>query len=122
MPPYLNKNPLEFDTINLKESSLSTSLSFHEGSDVNLACNAVGRPAPTIRWYLNKSAVSKPILLTETAVLNLKNITRHSHKKYECVADNGVKPSLSRTFTLNILCKTTRTSMILIHLSFLISI
>ncbi len=107
MPPYLNKNPHEFDTINLKESSLSTSLSFHEGSDVNLACNAIGRPVPRIRWYLAKSDESEPghqILLSESPLLYLKNITRHSHKKYECVADNGVKPSLSRTFTLNILC------------------
>ncbi len=37
--------------------------------------------------------------------MQLSNLTRYSNKKYECIADNGVNPSLSRTFTINIFCR-----------------
>jgi hypothetical protein len=37
--------------------------------------------------------------------LHIKNLTRHNHIEYECVARNSVPPDASRHFKININCK-----------------
>lgn len=93
--------------------------------DIN--CGASGKPEPTVKWYSYKYPNSKNAFLkcNHTLIFNfkrfysnyifffslaghvlrIKNATRHMTKKYECIADNGVNPSLSRTFTLTVNCK-----------------
>ncbi len=86
----------------LKSDSMRESLTVSEGDDIELICDADGRPKPTVSWYLTKKINADNNLLVVSPTLNLRNLTRHSHKRYECVAVNGVSPALSRTFLLNV--------------------
>ena len=53
----------------------------------------------------------------ESSTLALRNVSRNdTDAKYECVAANGVVPSISKKFTLNVYCKLRFTSLILFYL------
>ena len=39
-------------------------------------------------------------------ILFIHNVTRLCAGRYECVADNGVSPSVSREIAVNVKCKT----------------
>ena len=41
----------------------------------------------------------------EDRVLTISNVSRSGLNKYECVADNGILPSVSKRFTLTVHCK-----------------
>ncbi|RNA37692.1 limbic system-associated membrane isoform X1 [Brachionus plicatilis] len=87
VPPYI-KN----------EADSSMDIEVVEGSDVELVCDAYGKPDPTIKWFAKNE-----YYITSEKFLIIKNASRHSIKEYECIADNGVNPSISRTFSLRIL-------------------
>ncbi len=87
--PYLNGSPRE-------------SLTVSEGADIELVCDVDGRPRPSVSWYLGQSVSAENSLLAVGRTLHLRNLSRHSHKRYECVAVNGVNPALSRTFVLSV--------------------
>ena len=56
-----------------------------------------------IKFYLKQN---KNIDLNhESTSLTLRNLTKNENSKYECIADNGILPSVSKKFSLTIYCK-----------------
>jgi len=43
-------------------------------------------------------------LYHESNILSIKNVTRNDPSKYECVASNGILPSVSKKFQLTVYC------------------
>lgn len=65
VPPYLDKSLVsDYDAVEGTESSLGTSLTAVEGSDIDLYCNAGGKPTPIVNWYLTKNINTENNLLT----------------------------------------------------------
>lgn len=97
----------------LKDSSSSSSSSMDsmsinliEGSDIQLVCEVNGKPTPSIRWFIREeNQTNSNLLIGTNSMLLLRNFTRNFKRNYECVGENGVSPSLSRLFTINVLCK-----------------
>lgn len=58
----------------------------------------------TTLFYLNYSSLKMIRFTLAGPILKIKNATKHSTKKYECIAENGVDPSLSRIFTITVNC------------------
>lgn len=89
---------------NFIESLTSESnLGIMENADAVLKCFAIGKPAPKIRWYRiedNNGLIRD--LNHESTSLTLKNITKHENSKYECIAENGILPSVSKKFSLTV--------------------
>ena len=89
-----------------------------EGSNLNLFCNATGKPAPNITW----TRVSEDEVLFVGNPWNISNINRNYSGTYLCVADNGVSSPVNSTISINVLCKYTfyyqlHASLILIYFS-----
>lgn len=47
---------------------------------------------------------SKDIMISTGPQLVIKDINRHSHTEYECVARNSIEPDPSRHFKINVNC------------------
>jgi hypothetical protein len=41
----------------------------------------------------------------ESTSLTIKNVSRYDNSKYECVAGNGILPSVSKKFSVTVYCK-----------------
>ncbi|XP_041370227.1 lachesin-like [Gigantopelta aegis] len=77
-----------------------------EGQSVSLVCNVTGIPPPTVTWYKQSSTRDGPKesefcpatsrIGFSGEMLKIHNVTRYCGGVYECVADNGVKPSFKR--------------------------
>ena len=97
-----------------------------EKQNITLSCDAEGNPTPTIYWYRDckwrlitiemfELLMAKLIHLinySDTLIstgphLALKDINRHSHTEYECVARNNIEPDPSRHFKINVNCMPT---------------
>ena len=92
-----------------------------EKQNITLSCEAEGNPVPTIYWYKNskcsffqtKLSISRMLNLVSGKIdkliatgphLGIKDINRHSHSEYECVARNTIEPDPSRHFKINVNC------------------
>lgn len=74
-----------------------------EMSDMVLKCFATGKPLPKIRWYqIEESSGSIRDLNHEANTLTISNISKSDNSKYECVASNGILPSVSKKFTITV--------------------
>ncbi|CAF0708866.1 unnamed protein product [Brachionus calyciflorus] len=93
VPPFLN---------NETEGQMKKNLNIVEGNDVELECSASGKPMPEIKWFALTNNKIHGTYIKSGVILDLKNISRDSIKQYECVAENGVNPSISKIFTLNV--------------------
>ena len=69
---------------------------------------------PHLTWYsrhprltrLTSIGVCVCVCLTDDGqVLTLRNISRHCSDMYECIADNGVPPSVSRRMRISVECQ-----------------
>ena len=78
-------------------TSYSDNKSVNEGSNLNLFCNAIGKPAPNITW----TRVSKDEVLFVGNPWHIANINRTYSGTYRCIADNGV---LSPEPSIDVLC------------------
>lgn len=88
---------------NFIESLTSKSnIAVKENTNVVLECNAVGKPKPRISWFKVKENGFTIDLQNHRNKLFIKNISRSDLSKYECVAENGILPSVSKKFSLNI--------------------
>ncbi|CAF1008190.1 unnamed protein product, partial [Didymodactylos carnosus] len=71
------------------------------GSNFTLKCYANGRPLPKIRILSFDQAENTKIISENNEVI-LYNVSRHTRKRYECIASNGVPPDVARSFQLTI--------------------
>lgn len=77
----------------------------HEGSTIQLTCNATGVPQPEISWFrkLRYSRVeSKDVIGTPGEILVIHNITRYCDGIYECIASNGVGNDVSKEINVEV--------------------
>ena len=65
--------------------NLPKNQSFKEGDDVEVYCDATGKPDPTIIWRKVQGDSYNP---TEGNLLNITNITRAQAGEYNCTANN----------------------------------
>ena len=84
-------------------TSYSDNQTVIEGSNLNLFCNATGKPAPNITW----TRVSEDEVLFVGNPWHIININRTYSGTYRCVADNGVSSPVNSTISINVLCKYT---------------
>ncbi|PVD21910.1 hypothetical protein C0Q70_17713 [Pomacea canaliculata] len=75
-----------------------------EGSKAELVCNASGIPSPTITWSRKPQTVGQRTERIGEAgqVLVIHNVTRYCGGTYECVAENGVPPSVRREVNVRV--------------------
>lgn len=74
-----------------------------ENGDLDLKCFAIGKPAPKIRWYqIEEDNGIIRDLNHETTTFSLTNVTKNQNSKYECIADNGILPSVSKKFSVSV--------------------
>ena len=78
-----------------------------EGSDLQLFCEASGKPAPNITWTIVFGNGSESEALHRGSTWNMVNITRTDPGKYRCTADNGVGNADNFLVNINITCKNT---------------
>ncbi|XP_041367935.1 lachesin-like isoform X2 [Gigantopelta aegis] len=117
----VNTSPVKIKTVDLKvfvpakilNHQAPSNIVVREGDTVTLACNVTGIPMPTVKWLrytlkhnrgktevqfckgTNKIGMNGEVLL-------IYNISRHCGDAYECVADNGVPPSVSRLIVVSV--------------------
>lgn len=74
-----------------------------EGENLTLQCQVTdANPQPNITWYRvsrSNTALSHGVNLT------FINVSRYDDGKYYCVVENGVGKIISRTSSVNVLCK-----------------
>lgn len=87
----------------IEQLTSETNNALFEYTDTILKCFATGKPAPKIRWYqISEENEILKDLLHESTTLSLKNVSKSDPHKYECVASNGILPSVSKKFSLTV--------------------
>ena len=84
-------------------TSYSDNQTVIEGSNLNLFCNATGKPAPNITW----TRLSENKVLFVGNPWHIVNINRTYSGAYRCVADNGVPSPVNSTISVDVLCEYT---------------
>ncbi|KAL6439118.1 hypothetical protein ACFW04_003825 [Cataglyphis niger] len=87
------------------------SLTTKENGDLQLRCRTTGDPKPVVFWrredgrnitLRNEHQGVKRTLTYEGEQLHLRNIQRHEMGSYLCIASNGVPPSVSKRYYVNV--------------------
>ncbi|KAL8574996.1 hypothetical protein ACOMHN_064527 [Nucella lapillus] len=88
----------------LINDGLGGKLEVEEGSKAELVCNATGIPAPTITWFRKGLELGERRERIGEAgqVLVIHNVTRYCGGIYECVAENGVPPSVRKDIRVQV--------------------
>ncbi|XP_054713925.1 hemicentin-1-like [Uloborus diversus] len=73
----------------IKDQSVTETFRVKENDDLNLHCEAVGTPSPTIMWMKNNNLLPATLYPEETT-LRLHNVTKNDAGRYACVASNKV--------------------------------
>ena len=78
-----------------------------EGSNLDVYCNATGKPAPNITWtrVLENGTNSKVLFVGSP--WRTVNIRRNFTGQYRCTAYNGIGDPVNHTFPVNVLCEYT---------------
>ena len=92
-----------FLSVSPRMTSYSDNQTVVEGSNLNLFCNATGKPAPNITW----TRVSDDKVLFVGNPWHIADINRTYSGTYHCVADNGVSSPVNSTVSVNVLCEYT---------------
>ena len=78
----------------------------HEGSNLQLTCEASGKPEPNITWTKEKTGnQGNTGLLQEGKVLTIKEISRNDSGTFNCAAYNGFGEADSQTVHVNVTCE-----------------
>ncbi|XP_072755718.1 lachesin isoform X2 [Anoplolepis gracilipes] len=95
------------DIMDLDDTSLTTK----ENGDLLLRCRATGRPKPVVTWrredgrnitLRNEHQGVQRIEKYEGEQLHLKSIQRQEMGSYLCIASNGVPPTVSKRYYVNV--------------------
>lgn len=104
-PPSKLSNPAVFNAKSLQSVSVTPSLiatpadqTVTESDKAIFHCNATGNPTPKITWIKDGKIVG------EGGTLSFDTKRNHSGK-YWCLADNGLKPTVNASATLDVQCK-----------------
>ena len=74
-----------------------------EGSNLQLTCEASGRPEPNIAW--SKENTGKTGVVQEGKVLTVTNINRTDAGTFTCTAYNGFGKPENRTVYVTVTCE-----------------
>ncbi|XP_016910746.1 lachesin-like isoform X4 [Apis cerana] len=85
-------------------------LTAKEKSDLRLRCRATGTPKPVVTWRredgrnitLRTEHGVQPVKSYEGEQLHLKGILRQEMGSYLCIASNGVPPTVSKRYYVNV--------------------
>ncbi|KAL4228265.1 hypothetical protein ACF0H5_013698 [Mactra antiquata] len=77
----------------------SGTIDVKEDERLDVVCNVTGTPKPTITWYKGDEVM--PYVTGETMTVN--HAQRKHAGQYKCTADNGVEPSATETFVVDVL-------------------
>ena len=86
---------------------ISNDKSLWEGSDLQLICDAYGRPTPNITWVRITSSGSESDVLHRGTTRGFKNISRTEAGTYRCIAYNGVGNPVNHTLRVYVECECT---------------
>ena len=77
-----------------------------EGNNLQLSCEALGRPEPNITWIKQKPGNQEnTVVVQEGKVLTITNINRIDAVEFTCVAYNGFGKPENRTVYVNVTCE-----------------
>ena len=76
-----------------------------EGSNLNVYCNATGKPAPNITWTRVLEDGTNSKVLFVGSPWRIVNIRRNFTGQYRCTAENGIGDPVNHTFPVNVLCE-----------------
>jgi len=84
----------------------SNDVTVQEGDTVVLTCNVTGVPKPEVTWYRrpHHSDIAERQRIQEPMgeIIIISNVSRYCDDIYECVADNGVPPAISRQMRVTV--------------------
>ena len=86
-------------------TNVSRDHTVREGSNIQLFCEATGRPTPNITWtrVLDNGSVSE--VLHHGPTWNFTNINRTASGEYRCTANNRIGNPVSHKVNVNVTCK-----------------
>ena len=77
-----------------------------EGDNLQLTCEALGRPEPNITWTIEKPGnQGNTVVVQEGKVLNITNINRNASGTFTCTAYNGFSKKESLPVHVNVTCE-----------------
>ena len=77
-----------------------------QGDNLQLTCEASGRPEPNITWTKEKPGnQGNTHVVQEGKVLNITHIKKTDAENYTCTANNGFGEPESRTVYVNVTCE-----------------
>ena len=86
-----------------------------EGTNLQLICEATGKPKPNITWTKVLENGSKTGVPHQEAFLNLTNINRNDSGLFDCTAYNGFGNPDSQAVNVDVTCKYT-VYIIMLHI------
>ena len=86
-------------------TNVSNDTSLREGHDLQLFCDAYGRPTPNITWVRITSSGSESDVLHRDTIWDFKDISRTEAGTYRCTAYNGVGNPVNHTLRVNVTCE-----------------
>ena len=76
-----------------------------EGNNLQLTCEASGRPDPNITWTKEKPGNQTNIVVVQGKVLTITNINRSDAGNYTCAVYNGFGEPDNQTVYVNVPCE-----------------
>ena len=81
-----------------------------EGSQVDIPCQAIGKPKPLIKWYMYAGSDTSPLQndskynIAADGTLQIKNVGKHDAQTYKCKAENLVG-TVAKDTVVELACK-----------------
>ena len=86
-------------------SNVSHDQTVREGSNLQLLCEATGKPPPNITWTRVLEDDSNSKVLHQGPTWGLPNINRNASGTYHCTAYNRIGNPVRREVKVNVMCK-----------------
>ena len=86
-------------------TNVSHDQTVREESNMQLFCEATGKPEPNITWTRVLEDGSNDEILHQDPIWDFPNINRTASGTYRCTADNGFGNPVSHKIEVNVTCK-----------------